>query len=209
MWLRFQIGSNRPLAKRKARMFCAASLPRKWSMRKIWLSSNVSCRACVQPAGAGQVGAERLLHDDPAALDEAGVGQRLHRGERRVRRDAEVVQPAGLATERVLGRLDGRAASASAPSADGTKCSVPANSAHSSRGHLAAGEHLARGLGHVAEALVVEVVERRADDPAGPAASPARCRCSRPGQQLALGQIAGRAEQHDDLRLAAASSGWS
>jgi hypothetical protein len=32
MWsmkLRFQIGSNRPLAKRKARMFCAASLPRK------------------------------------------------------------------------------------------------------------------------------------------------------------------------------------
>ena len=39
---RFQIGSNRPLANRKARMFCAASLPRKWSMRKIWLSSKVS-----------------------------------------------------------------------------------------------------------------------------------------------------------------------
>jgi len=29
MWLRFQIGSNSPLAKRKAKMFCAASLPRK------------------------------------------------------------------------------------------------------------------------------------------------------------------------------------
>ena len=46
MWsmkLRFQIGSNRPLAKRNARMFWAASLPRKWSMRKIWASSNVSC----------------------------------------------------------------------------------------------------------------------------------------------------------------------
>ena len=45
MWsmkLRFQIGSNSPLAKRNARMFCAASLPRKWSIRKIWLSSNVS-----------------------------------------------------------------------------------------------------------------------------------------------------------------------
>ena len=39
---RFQIGSNSPLAKRNARMFCAASLPRKWSMRKIWLSSKVS-----------------------------------------------------------------------------------------------------------------------------------------------------------------------
>ena len=46
MWsmkLRFQIGSNSPLANRNARMFWAASLPRKWSIRKIWLSSNVSC----------------------------------------------------------------------------------------------------------------------------------------------------------------------
>ena len=43
MKLRFQIGSKRPFAKRNARMFCAASLPRKWSIRKIWLSSNVSC----------------------------------------------------------------------------------------------------------------------------------------------------------------------
>ena len=43
MKLRFQIGSNRPLAKRKARMFCAASLPRKWSMRKIWSSEKTSC----------------------------------------------------------------------------------------------------------------------------------------------------------------------
>ena len=46
MWsmkLRFQIGSNRPLANRKARMFCAASLPRKWSIRKICRSRNVSC----------------------------------------------------------------------------------------------------------------------------------------------------------------------
>ncbi len=42
MWLRFQIGSKRPLAKRSARMFCAASLPRKWSMRKTWSSSRTS-----------------------------------------------------------------------------------------------------------------------------------------------------------------------
>ena len=45
MWsmkLRFQIGSNSPLAKRNARMFCAASLPRKWSIRKICDSRNVS-----------------------------------------------------------------------------------------------------------------------------------------------------------------------
>ena len=43
MWSRFQIGSNSPLAKRKARMFSAASLPRKWSMRKICSSAKVSC----------------------------------------------------------------------------------------------------------------------------------------------------------------------
>ena len=43
MKLRFQIGSNSPLAKRSASTFCAASLPRKWSMRKIWLSSKTSC----------------------------------------------------------------------------------------------------------------------------------------------------------------------
>ena len=45
MWsmkLRFQIGSKSPLAKRNARMFCAASLPRKWSIRKTCDSSNVS-----------------------------------------------------------------------------------------------------------------------------------------------------------------------
>ena len=43
MKFRFQIGSKNPFAKRKARMFCADSLPRKWSIRKICDSSNVWC----------------------------------------------------------------------------------------------------------------------------------------------------------------------
>jgi hypothetical protein len=42
MKLRFQIGSNSPLAKRNARMLSAGSLPRKWSILKIWSSENVS-----------------------------------------------------------------------------------------------------------------------------------------------------------------------
>ena len=42
MKLRFQIGSNSPLAKRKARMFWAASLPRKWSIRKTCSSAKTS-----------------------------------------------------------------------------------------------------------------------------------------------------------------------
>ena len=40
MWSRFQTGSNSPFANRSARMFCTASLPRKWSIRKICDSSN-------------------------------------------------------------------------------------------------------------------------------------------------------------------------
>jgi hypothetical protein len=36
------MGSNKPFAKRNARMFCAGSLPRKWSMRKICSSANTS-----------------------------------------------------------------------------------------------------------------------------------------------------------------------
>ena len=47
MKLRFQIGSKRPLAKRKARMFWAASLPRKWSMRKICSSAKTSCSSAL------------------------------------------------------------------------------------------------------------------------------------------------------------------
>ena len=47
MWLRCQIGSNSPFANRKARMFCAASLPRKWSIRKICSSSKTSCSAAL------------------------------------------------------------------------------------------------------------------------------------------------------------------
>ncbi len=43
MKLRFQIGSKSPLANRKARMFWAASLPRKWSIRKICSSAKTWC----------------------------------------------------------------------------------------------------------------------------------------------------------------------
>ena len=42
MWSRFQMGSTMPFANRKARMFCTVSLPRKWSIRKTWVSSNAA-----------------------------------------------------------------------------------------------------------------------------------------------------------------------
>ena len=86
MCSRFQIGSNSPLAKRKARMFWAASLPRKWSMRKTWSSSKTSWTTRVEPPGAGQVGAEGLLHDDPGPVGQPGLAQ--GRGPPRRRRGA-------------------------------------------------------------------------------------------------------------------------
>ena len=54
MKLLFQMGSNSPLAKRKARMFCAGSLPRKWSMRKICCSLKTSCKLAFKDMALGR-----------------------------------------------------------------------------------------------------------------------------------------------------------
>ncbi len=50
----------------------------------------------VERHGRGEIGAERLLHDDPAALDQIGVAEHVHDRQCCLRRDAEVVQPAQL-----------------------------------------------------------------------------------------------------------------
>ena len=47
-------------------------------MRKICSSANTSCSLRVERAGAREVGAERLFHDDARALDEAGLAQHAH-----------------------------------------------------------------------------------------------------------------------------------
>ena len=54
MCWRFQIGSNRPLAKRKARMFWAASFARKWSMRNTWSSSKTSWTTALSRRALGR-----------------------------------------------------------------------------------------------------------------------------------------------------------
>ena len=52
---------------------------------------------------AAEVGAERLLHDDARTLGEARLAERAHHLVGGARRDTEVVQPAGLAAELLLG----------------------------------------------------------------------------------------------------------
>ena len=91
MKLRFQIGSNRPLPKRKARMFCAGSLPRKWSMRKIWSSSNTSCNSALSATALSRSVPNGFSMIDPRALGQAGLREHFDRRQRRVRRHAEIV----------------------------------------------------------------------------------------------------------------------
>ena len=64
-------------------------------MRKICDSSKTSCTLVVQLAGALEVGAERLLHDHPGALGEAGLAEGLDDLGGRRRRNAQVVEAAG------------------------------------------------------------------------------------------------------------------
>ena len=103
MWERFQIGSNRPFAKRSARMFWAASLPRKWSIRKTWRSGkylwilSLSSRALSRSVPNGF---SMMIRDSaaiPACLDE--LDQLQGDG----RRHAHVEQPLGVGPELLLG----------------------------------------------------------------------------------------------------------
>ena len=76
MCSRFHNGSRKPLAKRRVSRLSAASLPRKWSMRKIWSSREDLVHRVVELARRLEVGAERLLHDHARALGQAGLAER-------------------------------------------------------------------------------------------------------------------------------------
>ena len=196
MWFRFQIGSKSPLAKRNARMFCAASLPRKWSIRKICSSSNISCSCAFRSRRDCKVGAERLLHDDPAALDEVRLAEQPDHRERRLGRDAEVVQAAQLlGPELGLGLRD-RVAQRLGAAAPCAQCRRLANSSQPlGSGPLAA--ELLDGLrAKLEKDSSVELVER------GPTtrnsgSRPACDEVQQAGQQLAPGEVAGRPEEDD------------
>ncbi len=85
----------------------------------------------VERLGAREVGAEGLLHDDPAALDELGLLQLVHDGERRLGRHGQVVQPPRVGPEDRLGLVDG-IAEPWGPAVPGTQWIRSANSRRSS-----------------------------------------------------------------------------
>ena len=118
MCWRFQIGSNSPLANRKARMLSAASLPRKWSMRKIWLSSNVACSvsfSSIALARSVPNGFSMMMREP---LGQPGFAEQLHHLAAAARRHAEVVEPRDVAR---------RASSSSSSTALGQRRRHPAD----------------------------------------------------------------------------------
>ena len=148
---------------------------------------------------AGQVGPEGLLHDDPRPLDQLGVGQHLDHVAVRCGRDAEIVQPARLTADGVLGlahglgqRLGpGRSRAEGQPSLE----VGPLQQRDLARGVLVAGV-----AGQVAEVLVAQVAGGAPDDPVL-GHHPGHGEVEQPGQQLACRQVARGAEEDDDMRL--------
>ena len=169
-------------------------------MRKIWLSSNVACSVSFSlialarsvPNGFSMMmrarsakpglteAAARPRARPRAGRSGSGDGRRRRRGRLRARRRSWPARraPADCADERQA-RRERR----------------PTRR----RAHRGARTRRARPRANARKRLVVEIVERGADDAV--LGQQARLReMEQPGQQLAPGQVAGRAEQHHDVR---------
>ena len=107
MCSRFQIGSNRPFAKRSARMFSTDSLPRKWSIRK----TSASRRPRGRPRSARAADARSVPNGFSMITRARSVELRSRRASRRRRerggRDREVVEAARPAADLLLRPRDG------------------------------------------------------------------------------------------------------
>jgi hypothetical protein len=153
----------------------------------------------VEGLGAGQIGPEGLLHDDPGPVDESGLAEGLHHRGGGDRRDAQIVEPAGRATELGLGLGHGVGQRLRALALGDIAQVLGEDRPVLVRGLAGQAELLARLAGPGLEGHVVQIVERRADDPELRQQADPR-QPEQPGQQLSLGQVAGRPEQDDDVR---------
>jgi hypothetical protein len=151
----------------------------------------------VELLGAGHVHAERLLHDDPRPLDQAGLVEHPHDRQRGRGRHAQVVEPAAVAAQGALGVGHGLGQRLR-PAVLGDERHLALEVGPLVVGDRSGGVLLVGPSGQVTEPGVVELVERRADD-ADVGHEPRHRQPHETGQQLALGQVAGGAEQHDDV----------
>ena len=202
MWsmkLRFQIGSKSPLAKRNAKMFCAASLPRKWSMRKTCDSSKVSCTWALRWIALSRSVPNGFSITTREPVDEVGVPEHLDDGQRGLRRDGEVVQTACVVAELSLGLRDGggqrRRAGRLRDVGEVVVEGVPLLGAQRMGAEL-----LDRGPGERTELDVAHLLQGGADD-ADVGGELGDDEVGHARQQLAAGQVTGRAEQHHHVRV--------
>jgi hypothetical protein len=155
----------------------------------------------VQRASGFQVGAERLLDDDPRPGREARGTEHGHGRFEGPRRDGEVEQPSRCATDLLLRPLDrggrrGGVVGARAGEGERLPECLPGLA-----GRLAGPEPLDRFAGEVAELLVAHSPPGRADDPVLLGQQTDRGEVEQPRQQLARGQVTRRPEQDDDVVL--------
>ena len=161
-------------------------------MRKMWSSGKTSCSIAFSSIGRLQVAAERLLHHDPAPLVETDRGQRLgHRREHR-RRDGHV--------EHGDLRLGAGRACRAGRSTSPRRSSRPARGRSACRG----GDHRLASASATCSPIASLAWSRKSSSVQSLRATPItgnvqRPRCSQlveGREQLALGEVAGGAEQH-------------
>ena len=203
MCWRFQTGSNSPLANRKARMLSTDSLPRKWSIRKICDSSKTWCTAWLSSrAEARSVPNGFSMMIAAAALGQPGAAQQGHRGLERHRRDGQMEQPPRAAAEVRLGPPHGRLQRAGA--ARLARLRAAERQRLGERGppvplRLAPAERSHRLPGLLAELVIGDRPPGGADD-AVPLRHQAHLgQVEQTRQKFPFGQVAGRAEHHDDM----------
>ena len=163
MKLRFQIGSKSPLAKRKARMFWAASLPRKWSIRKTCDSSKVWWTRALRSIAEARSVPNGFSITTRARVDEVGVAEHLDHRQRRLRRHRQVVEAAYVVAERLLRRRD-RGGQGLGTGGLRDVGEVVVEVVPLLGRELLVGELLDRGAGELPELGVVHVLQRGADD---------------------------------------------
>jgi hypothetical protein len=155
-------------------------------------------QSAVQRNRARKIGAERLFHDDAGPLDQAGLAEQAHRGQGRIRRHAEVVEPAAFAVEDPFG-LQYRCPERFGACGHRYELQAIRERSPVRVVHVAGRELGERFSSEVAEALGIEIIQRCADNSASGNKSRTR-QMKHAGQQFAPRQVARRAHQHDDLR---------
>ena len=168
-------------------------------MRKMQCSAKTECSWRVELAGRVEVGAERLLGDHPGALAEPELAELLDRPRRRLRWQREVEEQPGLLAQLLARRRDLRAERPRSPRRR-RRSAATRRTAPRPRGRRPCGRSRrsnrapARGTPRRSSSLA-----GGADDPEALRHQPHLREVEHPRQQLALGEVAGRAEEDDHL----------